>query len=231
MSGTLYGIGVGPGDPELMTLKAVRLITEADCIVLPGENKDKCRAYGIASKVVTEIDNKELLFIPFPMKMDKERLETFHKSTAMKIEEKLDEGKMVCFLTIGDPSIYSTMMYVKEIIDADGYKCELVSGVTSFCAAASRLGISLGQGDTPINIIPGSYLSEDTLNMPGTRVFMKSGKKINELIEELVNEKGKRDSDIFYVSNCGMSDEKVGSGIESLSGENGYLTVVIAVDR
>lgn len=230
MSGIFYGIGVGPGDPELMTLKAVRLIKESDCIVLPGRDRENCRAYAIAAGAVEGLDEKELFFFPFPMKMDKEELEMFHRDIADKIEQMLDLDKKVSFLTIGDPSIYSTLVYIKEILDADGYNCELVSGVTSFCASAARLGISLGQGDTPISIIPGGFATKDTVGIPGTRVYMKSGKRIGELREAISAEKKERELDVSFVSNCGMENEVAGHGLDELSDEKGYLTVVIVKD-
>jgi len=228
MSGIFYGIGLGPGDPELMTLKAVRIVKEVDYIVLPGTDRDSSRAYKIVTGAIKDLNEKKLIFMPFPMKMDAELLDEFHHNTANSIEKLLDSNMSVGFLTIGDPSIYSTLMYIKEIVEEHGYKCEMISGVPSFCAAASRLGISLAQGNTPISIIPGSYNEENISEIPGTRVFMKSGKKLNELKEILENEN--RPSQIHYVSNCGMENEKIGHGIEALSDEPGYLTVVISVN-
>ena len=131
MRGILYGVGVGPGDPELMTLKAVRLIKENDIIAVPGAEVRETVAYKIAVQAVPELADKELLPIYMPMTHDKAELELNHEKGAKALEAALDTGKNVVFLTLGDPTIYSTFSYVQKRVEADGYETRLVSGITS----------------------------------------------------------------------------------------------------
>ena len=110
--GILYGVGVGPGDPELLTCKAVRIIAQADVIALPAETKENCVAYRIARGAVKEIDEKEFLFIPMPMTKDRAVLKESHDNGARAVEACLREGKQVAFLTLGDVTVYSTYLYI-----------------------------------------------------------------------------------------------------------------------
>ena len=139
--GTLYGVGIGPGDPELLTLKAVRLIREAQVIALPGKEAKETVAYRIAVQAVPELEEKHLLPVAMPMTKDKKELEENHRLAAEAVERKLDAGKDVAFLTLGDPTVYSTYLYVHKRVQADGYPTKIVSGVTSFCAASAELEI------------------------------------------------------------------------------------------
>ena len=132
MTGILFGTGIGPGDPELMTLKAVRLIRENDTIAVPGEKPEESIAYQIAVQAVPELAEKELVAIPMPMTKNAKELEENHRRGAEKIEELLDAGKNVVFLTLGDPTVYSTYLYVHRRVLEDGYDARIVSGVTSF---------------------------------------------------------------------------------------------------
>lgn len=103
MEGKLTGIGVGPGDPELLTLKAVRAITESDILILPGRSRDDCYAYRIVQKALPEVAEKEFMLADFPMMKDKEVLKAAWEKTAEEICRLIDAGKKVAFLTIGDP--------------------------------------------------------------------------------------------------------------------------------
>ena len=103
MKGTLYGVGVGPGDPELMTLKAVRMIRENEIIAVPGADVKETVAYKIAVQAVPELEEKELLPIYMPMTHDAKELEENHAKGAKALEACLDQGKNVVFLTLGDP--------------------------------------------------------------------------------------------------------------------------------
>ena len=117
--GILYGVGAGPGDPELMTLKAVRLIKENDIIAVPGAEVRETVAYKIAVQAVPELADKELLPIYMPMTHDKAELELNHEKGAKALEAALDTGKNVVFLTLGDPTIYSTFSYVQKRVEED----------------------------------------------------------------------------------------------------------------
>ena len=174
MTGILFGTGIGPGDPELMTLKAVRLIRENDTIAVPGEKPEESIAYQIAVQAVPEMAEKELVAIPMPMTKNAKELEENHRRGAEKIEELLDAGKNVVFLTLGDPTVYSTYLYVHRRVLEDGYDARIVSGVTSFCAAAASLSEGLVENSEELHVIPASYQIEDALEFSGTKVLMKA---------------------------------------------------------
>ena len=248
--GVLYGIGVGPGDPELMTLKAINTIKACDIVAIPAVSKEECYAYSIVQAVLPEIEKKQIMCTPFPMRKDKEKLVISHNQIYSDIVCELLAGKNVAMLTIGDPSVYSTYMYIHKRVIQAGFMAVMISGVPSFCAAAARLGISLGEMRDEIHIIPASYDVRDTMGYGGTCVYMKSGRKLAELIEVLrttagsdtkteeeadmclsdVNSKGgirKKKMTVYGVTNCGMESERVYRGLDELTEAKGYLTIVI----
>ena len=163
MSGILYGIGTGPGDPELMTLKAVRVMKECEVIALPvsnaellkeplleRENQEKTKellensiAYQIACPNAPKIREKAILYLPMPMCKDKALLKEIHNKNADKIMTLLQQGKKIGFLTLGDPAIYSTYLYLHQRVVKSGLKAEIISGIPSFCACAARLNTGL----------------------------------------------------------------------------------------
>ena len=168
MSGCLYSVGVGPGDPELMTLKAVKIIRNCHVLVLPAESKEKCVAYQIVRRAIPEIEDKTTVCLVMPMTKDKDRLEKSHREGTQKVAEVLDAGKDAAFLTLGDPTVYATSMYIHQRIAGMGYRTSIVSGVPSFCAAAAKLGVSLGEKQEQIHIIPASYDVEAEMQRHGT---------------------------------------------------------------
>ena len=113
-TGILYGIGVGPGDPELVTLKAVRIVGECDTVILPAKSKEDCIAYGIMKEACGKIAEKELICMPFPMTKDESGLTAAHEQICLEIKKLLDNGRQVAFLTIGDPTVYSTYQYIHK---------------------------------------------------------------------------------------------------------------------
>ena len=106
--GKLFGVGVGPGDPELMTLKSVRVIEESSVIAVPGEAPENSVAYRIALRACPCLLKKETVALPMPMTKKEEVLKESHRQGAEILSGFLDQGKQVSFLTLGDPSIYST---------------------------------------------------------------------------------------------------------------------------
>lgn len=224
MKGKAYGIGVGPGDPELMTLKAVRLIKENEIIIVPGTDPRESVAYKIAVQAVPELKDKEVIAVDFPMLKDREKLRESHRKGADLMESYLDEGKNIVFLTLGDSTVYCTFTYIQKYLIEDGYETELVNGITSFCAAASRLNIPLAEWNEPIHILPAVHGGDECFDLDGNYVLMKSGSRVKELKEKLAAS----GRDIKAVVNCGMDDEEVYRNIEELPDETGYFTLLIS---
>ena len=223
MPGILYGIGVGPGDPELMTLKAVRMIRENTVIACPGKDVKESTAYKIALEAVSELAEKELVPIPMPMVMDQEEQKKYHKDGAVRIESYLDQGKNVVFLTLGDPTIYSTFSYIRQIVETDGYRTQTISGVPSFCAAAAALGMSLAEWKEPLHIIPAVHQGDFQPDLPGNYVLMKSGVKIAD-VKSILKDSSRV---VSMVENCGMADEKKYHCIEDIPDQAGYFSLLI----
>lgn len=227
MKGIFYGIGIGPGDPELVTIKARIAIEKCPVIVLPNPDRKDCIAYKTAEKLGIELKNKIIVETDFPMTKEDEVLEKAWNETADSIAQYLDEGKDVCFLTIGDPSVYSTCMYVEYILMERGYSTKIIPGVTSFTAAACSAGIDLASQDEKIHVIPGSYDIEESFYLDGTLVFMKSGKKLEKLFCFLIEQKKDYDFDFCAVSNCSFEDEVIVEDLSDVDRLSGYLTTVI----
>lgn len=226
----LYGVGVGPGDPELMTLKAVGAIRECDVIAIPGSGQKINAAYTIVKKAVPEVEEKELAEIPMPMTRDSRKLEESHRAGTEQITAYLDQGKSVAFLTLGDPSVYSTYMYIHHRIVSRGYAAEMIPGIPSFCAAAARLGESLTDADGALHIIPASYEGiEEYMAMKGTKVLMKSGKSLGKIKERILQHPEKWTAKM--VERCGMEGERVFSSAEEIDPEAGYFSIVVVKDK
>ncbi len=226
MKGTAYGVGVGPGNPELMTLQAVRLIQENEIIAVPGKVAKEAVAYKIAAGAVPEIAEKELVPIYFPMTRDRARMDEEHRKGAKTIEEYLDRGKNVVFLTLGDPTVYCTFSYLQHYLENDGYPVQLVSGVPSFCAAAAALNIPLTKWDEPMHIVPAAHKTEEELILPGTYVLMKSTSHMKD-IKTLLRESGK---DVQAVENCGMDNERIYRSVDDIPDDAAYFSLIIAKD-
>lgn len=226
MTGILYGIGVGPGDPELLTLKAARLIRENKTIALPGSRPEDTVAYRIAVQAVPELKDKNLLAVSMPMTKDEKILEESHRQAAETVEIYLRRGENVVFLTLGDPCVYSTYLYVHKRILEKGYQAEIVSGITSFCAAAARLNIGLSEKAEELHVIPASYQIEEALKLPGTKVLMKAGRKMSRVKAVLTSRK----LDAVMVENCGMADEKIYRSAEEIPEDAGYYSLIIVKD-
>lgn len=227
MKGTLYGVGVGPGDPELMTLKAVRLIRENKIIAVPGAEPKDTVAYKIAVQAVPELAEKELLPIYMPMTHDPEELESNHARGAKTLEAVLNKGENIIFLTLGDPCVYSTFTYLQRLVEADGYKTALVSGITSFCAAAARLNIPLSEWNQQLHVIPAVHRLDTSLNEHGNYILMKSSKKMNQVKEILAQS----NRDVLMVENCGMENEHVYRSVEEIPDSAGYYSLIIAKEK
>ena len=241
MAGKLYGVGIGPGDPELLTFKAARIIDKCQVLAVPGENPVDTTAYKIVRKAYQEVlsgedpdayqrlRKKELVGIHMPMTKDEKRLKDSHEKGINILRNYLDRGEDVAFLTLGDPTVYSTYIYLHKEIAKAGYRTEIVSGITSFCAAAARVGMEIAKQSEQIHIIPASYQIEEALELPGTKILMKAGKKmpqVKALLEHAVSEKNQ----VMMIENCGMDGEKIYDGLERIPETAGYYTLLFVKD-
>lgn len=219
--GKFFGIGVGPGDPELLTLKAVRIIENSKVLAVPKTSGSKNVALDIVSKAVN-ISEKEILFLDFPMVRDRTILKAAHEENGNKIAYILNKGMNVAFLTLGDVSIYSTFSYVHSLVEKMGYDTEICAGVPSFCAVAAKLKISLTSMKKPLHIIPAMHGDvEKSFELDGTKVFMKAGGSVKS-IAKAAKHKG---LSVHGISDCGMDSERQITDFEN--DEFGYFTTVV----
>lgn len=222
MNGILYGVGVGPGDPKMLTLQAVEVLQTADVIAVPDTSGEKT-----AMKIVAEyVKDKEILYCPMPMSRDLKLLEKSHLTSCELMEKELRKGKNVAFITLGDPTIYSTYMSIQRIISQKGYTTKTIPGITSFCASAGALNISLCDRGEALHIIPASYENtEELLALEGTKVLMKSGKSLAG-IKELLKKVGLYQNSKM-VECCGMENEKIYESLDQVPDESSYFSIII----
>ena len=224
MKGIAYGVGVGPGDPKLMTLRAIELIRENDVIAVPGKEPKESVAYKIAAAVDPEIADKELVPVYMPMIKDRTLIDEEHKKGAALLKKYLDQGKNVVYITLGDPTIYCTFSYLQHYLEADGYPVELVPGISSITAAAARLNLPLTEWDEPLHVLPAVHKTDAAMNLPGTYVLMKSASHMKD-VKETLRMSGK---DVQAVIDCGMPTEQVYRSLEEIPDDAGYFALVIA---
>lgn len=225
--GTCYGVGIGPGDPELLTLKAVRTLERCRVIAAPQTRSGEMLALEIASGAV-DLAEKTVVPLHFTMERDPALRQEAHRKAAECVESWLDRGEDVAVLNLGDVSIYATWSYLMERLNARGYETVMVPGVTSFCAVAARLGVSLTERDAPLHIAPGGASLEETLALPGTKVLMKSGKQMPAVLETL-SRQGRLEKSML-VKNCGLGGEEVYTDLSRGLPEDGtgyFATVIV----
>ncbi len=242
MAGKLYVIGVGPGDPELLTLKAVRILKDIPFICVPkGREEGKSLALSIVKRALT-LDNKEIMEIHFPMRKTRSqntehRAQNTDKELDIKWDEAaemilnvLNKGEDGAFLTMGDPTIYSTFFYLYDRIleMSPSLGIEIIPGVSSINAAASRAKTFLGLADEKIAILPATYVDNlgDTIEKFDTVVLMKVHKVFDRVLKALdemnLSEKA------VYISKAGMDDEKIIRNIRHIKEEDlNYFSILI----
>lgn len=220
--GTFYSIGVGPGDPLLLTLKAISIIKQCDIIAAPASGGIQNIALTIAKDYIV---GKKIVECDMPMIRDKIKLEQSHQKATEQMVDFLDTGKSVAFLTIGDPSIYSTAMYLHKRLAKNGYDTVLIPGVPSFCAVAASLNTSLCEGSEPLHIIPASYNDTDhALTLRGNKVLMKSGKSISALRDRLIRDKSRAS---MMVECASMENERVHTTLETVGDGASYFSIIL----
>ena len=224
--GKLIGIGVGPGDTELLTLKAARILETVPVIFSPKSSKEK---ESIALSIVRPIlekrsDYKRLMIVApiFPMIEDENELEKCWTSASEMIAQYLDTGRDVAFITLGDPSIFSTYTYVQKKLKG-AYELETVPGITSFTACAAARNEALVEKNDILSIIPKiDKRINNIMDYSNSIALMKASRNMRKL--ELKIENNKRTKDIYSVQNCTRENEKI---VDGFSQDKPYLTTTI----
>lgn len=228
MAGKLFGIGVGPGDPELLTVKALKCIRACDLLAVPGTRKEETAAYKIVVQAAPEIAGKAFLELEMPMTKDKEKLAESHRKAFGRIQEALDQGKQIGFLTLGDPCIYSTYIYMHKLAAEAGYETEIINGIPSFCAVSAKLNQGLVEQSQMLHILPSTYGVEAGMDLPGTKVLMKPGKKLKSIKEKLAEYP---DSQASMIERCGMEEERIYRTAEEIPEQTGYYSLLIVKEQ
>ena len=205
--GILYGVSVGPGDPELITVKALRTMEKCPVIAAPRTGGKKTLALDIARQAM-DLGSKEIIYLEHRMVTDTDTLQKQYRENAKQIAAYLEQGKDVALLNLGDVSVYSTYSYIAEELCQAGFHCEMIPGVTSFCACAALLGQSLTEANQPLSIFPGSYADLDSaLDTPGGKVLMKSTKALPSL-RAAIQKRGLEEKTTI-VSDCGLPSQSI----------------------
>ena len=204
--GILYGVSVGPGDPELMTLQAVRRLQSCPVIAAPQTKSGQMLALEIAQSAV-DLTGKTIVPLHFPMSRNGDTLREAHTQAAEMLRHHLNAGQDVAMLNLGDVSVYATFGYLQEILQAEGYETRMLAGVPSFCASAARLNqpLTAGMGE-PLTIAPGGS-ADEVLDNAGSKVLMKTGRQLPQTLAVLAAH-GKLEHSAM-VCNCGLLNEEV----------------------
>lgn len=215
----LYFVGIGPGDPELLTVKAARLIKEADAIVFADT--------GMGSSAVTNIvgdllDGKTVCPVSIPMKGNREDWIHAHQQAASQLIEMLKQYPTIVYPVLGDPSIYASSSYLMHLVE-ESHPCKVVPGITTMCLAAAELNIPLCEQGESITV-QDRYTPDKELPS-GNVVIMKSGKHL----ADLKNAAGDREA--YAVRNLGMKEEWKGKLNDIPEDDYSYFTTVIVKDH
>ena len=227
--GTLYGIGVGPGDPELLTLKAVRVLGQVDVIFAAASTKnDYSTAYSIAKPHLKE--DVRIVRLGFPMTKDQDALDAAWAENARLVAEVLDSGQDAAFLTLGDPLTYSTYGYLQRTLLAMNPKLRLrvVPGITSFHAAAARIGLVLCESKESLLITSGvadPARLEEQLNSADNAVILKAYKNFDD-IRALLTKLRLADTTVL-VSRLGMDEESILMDIKDAPKQPHYFSLAL----
>jgi len=228
-TGTLYGIGVGPGDPELLTLKAVRILGEVDVIFAAASTKnDYSTAYAIAAPHLKP--DVRCIQLGFPMTKDEQELETAWKTNAAIVNEVLDKGQNAAFLTLGDPLTYSTYGYLQRTLLTlnPNLHLQAIPGITSFHAAASRIGFVLAESKESLLVTSGVAdlkKLEGQLESCDNAVILKAYKNFEE-IRDLLTRLRLNDKTVL-VSRLGMDNESILMDIKDAPSKPHYFSLAL----
>jgi precorrin-2/cobalt-factor-2 C20-methyltransferase len=235
MLGTLYGIGVGPGDPDLLTIKAVKVLKQVSHVFAAASSKND---YSVAHDIVREhipastpVDQ-----LAFPMTFNADKLEDAWEANCEQVVRILRQGEDVAFLTLGDPLTFSTFIYLMRKIRnrVPGVQISVIPGITSFQAAAACAVEPLAEGEEIVSIISGAKGGErlkEVISLSDSVVLMKAYKYLPEILAE-VDEAGLRESCCF-ISRCGLDGEVIERDFEKLRQMErpNYLSLMIIKRR
>ncbi|TGU75129.1 precorrin-2 C(20)-methyltransferase [Geomonas terrae] len=227
----VYAVGVGPGDPELLTRKAERILRSVDVICAPtGAAEGGSYALSIVEEFIDR-SRQEVLVQLFPMVKDMKGLDPYWEEAADQVAQRIAQGKDVAFVTIGDPFLYSTYLYIHRIFLAKypEIKIEVVPGISSILASSAVSGLPLGLGADRIAILPATYEKDElkrTLEEFDTVVLMKVN-RVFDAVYAALKELGREKSGVF-VRRVGSADEEVHHDLEALLGRKlDYLSMLI----
>ncbi len=234
MAGKFYGLGVGPGDPDLITLKAFRILEEVNLLCVPRSSSDRD---SLALQVVKRLTGRETerLELSFPMSSERPVLEKSWAAAGEEVARKVRQGNRVAFVTIGDPMFYSTYAYVLRHLKFHhpDLETETVPGVTAMSACASALGIPLAEGDESVAVLPAVYGLKDLEKVVrefDNVVLMKVNKKVGE-VAALLDRLGMRGKAVYF-SRCGYGDQYVTANLDDLAGRRlDYMSLLIIKKR
>lgn len=224
--GIFYGVGVGPGDPELLTVKALRIMGECPVLACPQTKSGEMLALDIVRQAM-DVSGKTILPLHFTMSRDAAVQRAAHEKAADEVCRYLEQGQDVAMPNLGDVSIYSTYCYLMDIVKERDFETRMVAGVPSFCAIAARLGISLTEMNSPLHIAPGSSHLEEVLHWPGNKILMKSGSQMPGVLQAIEEHADLGKS--AMIQNCGLPDERVFPNLseEKPQDSTGYFATVI----
>lgn len=229
MTGTFYGIGVGSGDPELLTVKAINAIKNTDVLIAPKtEKKDGSVALSIARPYLKS--DIEVVYQVFPMVKGFETDDKAWQENKAQILSILQTGKNVAFLTLGDPMFFSTYIYVFRLLEKEDVRIITIPGIPAFAAIGSQVGYPIVEGNDILSIIPATASLdkiEKALDTADNAVIMKVYKNHRE-VTELLEKKGMAENAIL-VSRAGLSDERIIRDIPAHKDESlNYLSTILA---
>jgi precorrin-2/cobalt-factor-2 C20-methyltransferase len=204
--GIVYCVGVGPGDPELITLKALRIINESDVVIIPvSEKTDK----SIAQDIVLRYREKDKTFMySFSMSDEQEHRQKKYAALALEIKKYLKQDNTVSYVTIGDPTIYSTANYLNNVLKEHGITVKIIPAVSSFNAASSALNVSLCQKGENFGLYELPETSQEIVNIIGKHnsvVFMKINKRLHALKKAL---KFINPAEAYLIKRAGLEGEE-----------------------
>ena len=212
-TGTFYAVSVGPGDPELLTLQAVRVLENTPVIAAPQTASGQMLALDIARGAV-DLTGKSVLPLRFTMSHDAAVRAESYRAAASAVEAELRQGRDVAMVNLGDVALFATAYYIFAEIERDGFPARMLPGVTS-----------LTEMEQPLHILPASCDLDAALALPGTKVLMKSGSAIHETVAAL-GRAGllKRAS---MVADCGLPSERVFRDLREIPENVSYFATIL----